>query len=107
MNWNEGGFNPANTGLNAAAQGKRSDLQITGTKTISTISVADGVTVSPGPVGTCLDYPRPTNLASHVETRIARLESDVKRLREIKSKLAKPTGALEVTLDDMRFLLNY
>lgn len=108
--WSNNGFNPADSGLNpVSTQG-----QMIGGVSASGYPVGGGgITGSCGGSAAQFDslriqkaYREPS-LADQIESRISLLNGQIERLKDIRKKLADPNGALKVSVDDLRFLLNY
>lgn len=57
-------------------------------------------------LGRMIDRPSPT-LSQNIDDRIEMLETQVARLKNVKSLLADPAGILNVPIEDLRFAMNY
>ena len=46
-------------------------------------------------------------LSQNIDRRIIEMQCQIQRLEFVKQQLAKPSGILEIPIDDLRFAMNY
>lgn len=52
------------------------------------------------------NHPAPT-IGENIDRKIAELQSAIKQLEELKQKLSEPNGLLAVSIESLRFAMNY
>lgn len=88
--------------INRALQ-EKAKSQYTLNATDSSFGILTTATIN----GRSATFTTQPTLADHIEQRMCRMQSDMDRLKRIKKQLSEPNGVLFVSVDDLRFAMNY